>query len=155
MATLMARHEEGTFDHLHFRNITYELIFFCILFFVTSWVGFALGLAAFISDYIKKRESGTSDRFVVDHAWNRNYLTQYERLERHNLKTEPNYLKIEELVSGAAYEGEGRNFNTAIWCGGKFHGSREKFGTVFIDAELHYDSDQKFGTFKPFKQLGK
>jgi len=34
-----------------------------------------------ITDYIKNRESGTSDRFVFDHAWNRNYLTQYERLD--------------------------------------------------------------------------
>jgi len=63
------------------------------------------------------------------------------------------YLKREELIIGGRYEVEGRNFNTATWTGEEFIGMREKFGARYLDEELHWDDDSKYGTVKPLKYL--
>jgi hypothetical protein len=60
----------------------------------------------------------------------------------------------EDLKIGAAYKGEGRNFNVAIWTGDKFAGLRYKYGEYFMDEEYHWDDEAPFGTFKPLWGLG-
>lgn len=61
-------------------------------------------------------------------------------------------IKIKDLEIGAAYHGEGRNFNIGIWTGTGFLGMRNKFGWI-ADEELHWDADQHYGTFKPYEKL--
>lgn len=62
-------------------------------------------------------------------------------------------IKIENLIIGKTYEGEGRNFQKGIWNGTSFIGMRYKYGSYFEDEEDHWDSDDVHGTFKPFKQI--
>ena len=66
---------------------------------------------------------------------------------------ENTHIPIKDLHAGQAYHGCGRNFDVAIWTGKAFAGLRTKFGDRYIDEELHYDTDEHHGTFKPFKLL--
>ncbi len=59
-------------------------------------------------------------------------------------------IKIEQLIRGKAYQGEGRNFDIGIYDGKTFWGLRHKFRDYFMDCEEHWDDN---GTFKPFKEL--
>lgn len=63
------------------------------------------------------------------------------------------YLKLDQLIVGRKYRGIGRNFNEATWNGEAFEGMRTKFGSTFLDTELHYDSDPSFGTFQPLEEI--
>jgi hypothetical protein len=63
------------------------------------------------------------------------------------------YLHKEELKVGRAYYVSARNFSYAIWDGKEFNGLRYKFGTWFMDKELHYDDGAPFGTVLPFEEL--
>ncbi|RLA41590.1 MAG: hypothetical protein DRR06_15725 [Gammaproteobacteria bacterium] len=67
---------------------------------------------------------------------------------------EPEIIGIQALVAGAAYFGDGRNFDIAIWDGSEFHGLRYKLGDTFMDTEWHYDRGAPHGTFKPYKVMG-
>jgi len=62
-------------------------------------------------------------------------------------------IPIKDLKLGTYYYGEGRNFSFGWWDGRGFVGVRYKFGDYFSDRELHYDADDKFGTFKPYKEI--
>ena len=62
-------------------------------------------------------------------------------------------IKVEDLIIGAAYHGDGRNFDIAIWDGMQFQGVRQKFGSWFIDGENHWDDGAPHGTFKPLEKL--
>lgn len=64
------------------------------------------------------------------------------------------YLKIEELEVGADYECYARNFEVGTWNGESFDYMRAKWGLVHPDTELHWDSDDHYGTVKPFKKVG-
>jgi len=64
-----------------------------------------------------------------------------------------NYLKREELIVGGRYKVDGRNFTIATWTGDEFIGMREKFGNSYLDEELHWDADPKYGTVKPLEYL--
>lgn len=50
---------------------------------------------------------------------------------------------------GVVYRGEGRNFKLGIWNGERFLGIRSKWGSRFIDSELHWEASPPHGTFKP------
>lgn len=63
------------------------------------------------------------------------------------------YIKIEDLLIGRAYEVDGRNFSWALWDGDCFQGIRYKFGTHYISDELHWDADPHHGTVKPLRLL--
>jgi len=63
------------------------------------------------------------------------------------------YLKKDELIIGGRYRVEGRNFDIATWTGEEFVGMRVKFGGRFLDQELHWDDDPKYGTVKPLEYL--
>jgi len=58
-------------------------------------------------------------------------------------------IPIDDMIIGARYRGEGRNFDFGTWTGEGFSGKRYKFGQM-IDVELHWLADRRYGTFKPF-----
>ena len=60
-------------------------------------------------------------------------------------------IKIEDLIIGKTYIGEGRNFQEGEWRGDGFYGQRYKFGEVFEARELHWDADPHYGTFRPLE----
>ena len=65
-----------------------------------------------------------------------------------------NYLKPEELKKGYAYKVWARNFSIGVWDGKKsIIGIRHKFGSSFLDGEIHWDLDQNFGTCKPYEEI--
>lgn len=63
------------------------------------------------------------------------------------------YIPIEHLEIGAAYKLKARNIRVGIWDGRDFHGIRIKFGHEFMDAETHYDLDDRFGTAQAVHKL--
>lgn len=75
-----------------------------------------------------------------------------------NYMTLEKYLKPEDCIHGKIYRGQGRNYNLGL-CSlekdGKvfFHGLREKWGTEYIDWEIHFDQDESHGTFKPVEPV--
>jgi len=66
-------------------------------------------------------------------------------------EADKNMIKIEDLVIGTRYAGEGRNFNEAVWDGEAFIGMRTKFGQTYEFPEDHWDADDHYGTFRPEK----
>lgn len=64
------------------------------------------------------------------------------------------YIKIPDLIIGGFYYLHARNFSYGVYDGKNvFIGIRTKFVRVFLDTELHWDSDENYGTVKPFKLL--
>jgi hypothetical protein len=68
------------------------------------------------------------------------------------------YLKSDECQAGHFYRGAGRNFSIGLCVTGKdgekrFKGIRSKWGTEYVDSEIHFDDDNKHGTFKPIEDL--
>jgi len=55
-------------------------------------------------------------------------------------------IPLNELKVGSAYELTSRNLRYGIWDGYEFHGIRYKFGSQFMDSEIHYDLDDRHGT---------
>ncbi len=66
---------------------------------------------------------------------------------------EVTYVPRNKLSIGQAYAIESRNIGIGIWDGRSFHGIRFKMGKLFIDSELHYDLDPKYGTAKALRKL--
>ncbi len=62
-------------------------------------------------------------------------------------------IPMDDMIVGATYRGEGRNFDEGIWNGIAFIGLRHKFGGKFEDLELHYDVCTHYGTFMPFEVI--
>ena len=60
---------------------------------------------------------------------------------------------LADLEVGAAYELESRNLSVGIWDGKEFHGIRTKFGSQFMDSEIHWDLDTRYGTAQAVKRL--
>lgn len=63
------------------------------------------------------------------------------------------WVPLDQLVVGSAYELASRNLHTGIWDGRDFHGIRTKFGDKFMDSETHYDLDEHHGTAVAVKLL--
>lgn len=65
-------------------------------------------------------------------------------------------IHFENCKDGVIYSGQGRNFKIALFSTEKkgFLGIREKFGCEYVDRELHYESDDRFGTFTPETEIG-
>lgn len=66
------------------------------------------------------------------------------------------YLPLDCLKDNYIYEVKGRNFSAAVWKAEKqrFYGVRSKWGDIYISPELHWDSDEHFGTVKPMREVG-
>lgn len=56
------------------------------------------------------------------------------------------FIPLDQLVIGTAYELQSRNLRVGIWDGDAFHGIRYKLGQQFIDSEIHHDLDSRHGT---------
>lgn len=63
------------------------------------------------------------------------------------------YIKLPDLEVGARYEVDARNFTEAVWNGKEFRGMREKFGHTYEAGELHWDTDDHYGTVKPLRKI--
>lgn len=59
------------------------------------------------------------------------------------------YIKFEDCKPGYTYKIDARNFGHAIFYNDMFYGIRLKFHMKFIDAEIHWDKDDRHGTVKP------
>ncbi|MFW6046329.1 MAG: hypothetical protein ACOCP4_00800 [Candidatus Woesearchaeota archaeon] len=68
-----------------------------------------------------------------------------------------NYIKIPDCRHNCLYYVMSRNFFFGIYNeeNKSFYGIRYKFGRMFIDRELHWDLDEKFGTAKPIEIIRK
>lgn len=64
-----------------------------------------------------------------------------------------NMIPLNKMITGGTYKVDARNFGFAVWDGKQFHGKRFKCGDVFIDQELHYESDEKYGTVIPLEYI--
>lgn len=62
-------------------------------------------------------------------------------------------IPLDELEVGECYELDSRNLRKGVWDGEKFHGIRLKFGDLFMDSEIHYDLDDRYGTAKAISKL--
>ena len=63
------------------------------------------------------------------------------------------YVPLGKLTIGCAYALEARNIGVGIWDGHDFHGIRYKMGSLFMDAETHWDLDDRHGTAKALRKL--
>jgi len=62
-------------------------------------------------------------------------------------------IPLDKLEVGECYELESRNLRKGVWDGKEFHGIRYKFGDLFMDSEIHYDLDDRYGTAKAICKL--
>ena len=63
------------------------------------------------------------------------------------------YIKKEDLVDGAYYICDARNFTEGMWNGTSFTYNRLKFGGTFLDTELHWDDGPPYGTVQPLAEV--
>jgi hypothetical protein len=63
-------------------------------------------------------------------------------------------IDIKDLEIAAICECKARNFSYGVWTGSAFLGIRYKFGAVYLNKDLHWDSDPQFGTVEPFLKVG-
>lgn len=59
----------------------------------------------------------------------------------------------EKLELGCEYEGHCRNSDTAIWRGEYFEYVRYKFGDTYIEKINHFEDDDGYDVFVPYKKL--
>jgi hypothetical protein len=65
------------------------------------------------------------------------------------------YIKLEDCIIGHLYKVQARNINLAVYNGeGGFIGIRTKFGSSYLDTEMHWDTGAPFGTAHPLEDLG-
>ena len=58
-----------------------------------------------------------------------------------------------ELKVGQQYKGYCRNASTAIWLGDQFEYQRYKFGETFPEKINHFEDDNGYDLFVPYKDL--
>lgn len=65
------------------------------------------------------------------------------------------YIPLEQCVHRKLYRIHARNFKLGVFNAptNGFKGIREKFGSRFIDEEIHWDADAAYGTVKPVEEL--
>jgi len=63
------------------------------------------------------------------------------------------HIKKGAMVVGQAYTCYARNFCEGVWNGEAFEYTRTKFGTTYIDTELHYDDGPPYGTVRPMAEF--
>lgn len=62
-------------------------------------------------------------------------------------------IPLDELIVGKIYKIDGRNLSYGLYRGeGAFVGIRNKFGSTFIDEELHWDKHQTHGTVESMEE---
>ena len=58
-----------------------------------------------------------------------------------------------DLEIGKTYEGYCRNAHKAVWLGDKFEYQRYKFGETFPEKINHFEDDNGYDLFVPYKKL--
>lgn len=64
-------------------------------------------------------------------------------------------IPLDQMKTGHSYAIVARNASFGIWDGEGFLVKRLKFRDTFIDTELHYDSDDHYGTAVPIELIEK
>ena len=62
-------------------------------------------------------------------------------------------IPVADLIIGGVYLVKARNFSLGMWNGREFIGPRFKFGDTFLDTEIHWDLDERYGTAQPLELL--
>ena len=67
------------------------------------------------------------------------------------MERSPTLPTVETLITNRVYKIESRNLSFGVWNWAgyepnSFTGIRTKFGSSFLDCEIHYDADEKYGT---------
>jgi hypothetical protein len=63
--------------------------------------------------------------------------------------------ELAHLQKGKVYRLQSRNLSCGVWDGEKgFIGIRRKFGSCFLEREIHWDLDENHGTAKAMDELG-
>lgn len=70
-------------------------------------------------------------------------------------KLDENMILFDDCKVGYTYRIDARNFGTAIFYNNMFYGIRLKFHDKFIDAEIHWDKDDRHGTARPQEEIEK
>lgn len=64
------------------------------------------------------------------------------------------YIKMEDCEKGYIYKISSRNLRLGVYDGNQgFIGVREKFGTLYLFTEFHYDQGPPYGTVFPMAKL--
>jgi hypothetical protein len=64
-------------------------------------------------------------------------------------------IKLDQLGRGKVYRLKSRNLAYGVWNGtNSFIGIRTKFGSRFLDEEIHWDLDENHGTALALEELG-
>ena len=58
-----------------------------------------------------------------------------------------------QLTVGKTYKGYCRNADKAVWLGDKFEYNRYKFGITFKERINHFEDDNGYDLFVPYKEL--
>ena len=81
-----------------------------------------------------------------------NSTEEYQQLIEEYLKA--GAIAKEDLISGAWYLGQSRSTNIAQWFPfGGFYYIRHKFGGTFVDSLNHFEDDNGYDLFIPFKLI--
>ena len=66
-----------------------------------------------------------------------------------------NYISEDNCVHGGFYLVNSRNFYFSVYneIDKSFYGIRNKFGSFFIFPEIHYDTNEHYGTSQPLKLI--
>ena len=63
--------------------------------------------------------------------------------------------ELAHLQKGKVYRLKSHNLSCGVWDGGKgFIGIRCKFGSRFLEREIHWDLDENYGTAQALDELG-
>lgn len=78
--------------------------------------------------------------------------------EEYNTIVIPNLIKWgaipkSKLIIGKTYKGYCRNASEAIWLGDKFEYDRYKFGTTYKETINHFEDNNGYDLFVPYKEL--
>lgn len=62
-------------------------------------------------------------------------------------------IPVEDLIVRDCYRVRSRNLAVGVWDGNSFLGLREKFGSVFVFGEVHWDLSEHFGTAHALERI--
>ena len=91
----------------------------------------------------------------MNEKWEKTKLEAQKRFELEVKNLEENQIRFVDCKNGYTYKVDARNFNYGIFNNDRFYGIRHKFADVFIDEELHWDTDQHHGTVRPQEEIEK
>ncbi len=98
------------------------------------------------------------DIVTGDEDWMRQFMNKARDITSGHLANRVgswSYLPLDKCVAGNAYELKSRNLIVGVFDGDTgFIGPREKFDSIYLFTEFHYDTGAPFGTAHPIADLG-